>query len=120
MEEEELNLDEILNPENSDTETLVLKDNNLVSIKNQAEFLTNKDPDNSTNRICTSLFKRDRLAFLLQYSIAYVKDRKGLQKHVMRYPQIFATKAIQKENQERGRNKRKNNMRILAGSANCS
>ena len=96
-EEEELNLDEILNPENSETETLVLKDNNLVSIKNQVEFLTNKDPDKPTNRICTSLFKRDRLAFLLQYSIAYVKDRKGLQKHVMRYPQIFATKAIERK-----------------------
>lgn len=96
-EEEELNLDEILNPENSETETLVLKDNNLVSIKNQVEFLTNKDPDKPTNRICTSLFKRDRLAFLLQYSIAYVKDRKGLQKHVMRYPQLFATKAIERK-----------------------
>ncbi len=96
-EEEEFDLDEILNPENSETETLVLKDNNLVSIKNQVEFLTNKDPDKPTNRICTSLFKRDRLAFLLQYSIAYVKDRKGLQKHVMRYPQIFATKAIERK-----------------------
>ena len=96
-EEEELDLDEILNPENSETETLILKDNNLVSIKNQVEFLTNKDPNKPTNRICTSLFKRDRLAFLLQYSIAYVKDRKGLQKHVMRYPQIFATKAIERK-----------------------
>ena len=96
-EEDELDLDKILNPENDETETLVLKDNNLVSIKNQVEFLTNKDPNKPTNRICTSLFKRDRLAFLLQYSIAYVKDRKGLQKHVMRYPQIFATKAIERK-----------------------
>ena len=62
-EEEELNLDEILSPESSETETLILKDNNLVSIKSQVEFLTNKDPDKPTNRICTSLFKRDRLAF---------------------------------------------------------
>jgi len=31
---------------------------------------------------------------MLQYSIAYVKGRKGIEKHIMRYPQIFATKAI--------------------------
>ena len=96
-EEENLDLASILKPEDSEIETIVLKDNNLVSIKNQAEFLTNKDPNKPTNRISTSLFMRDRLAFLLQYSIAYVKDRKGLQKHVMRYPQIFATKAIEKK-----------------------
>ena len=96
-EEEKLDLDSILKPLDSNVETIVLKDTNLVSIKNQAEFLTNKDPDKPTNRICTSLFKRDRLAFILQYSIAYVKDRKGLQKHVMRYPQIFATKAIERK-----------------------
>ena len=96
-EEERLDLDTILEPLDSDVETFVLKDTNLVSIKNQAEFLTNKDPDKPTNRICTSLFKRDRLAFILQYSIAYVKDRKGLQKQVMRYPQLFATKAIEKK-----------------------
>lgn len=93
-EEETLDLDTILRPEDSDVETLVLKDNNLVSIKNQAEFITNKHPDKPTNRICTSLFKRDRLSFLLQYSLAYVKEKKGLQKHIMRYPQLFATKAI--------------------------
>lgn len=93
-EEEDLNLETILRPEDSEVETLVLKDNNLVSIKNQAEFITNKHPDKPTNRICTSLFKRDRLSFLLQYSLVYVKEKKGLQKHIMRYPQLFATKAI--------------------------
>jgi type I restriction enzyme R subunit len=31
----------------------------------------------------------------LQYAIAYVKESTGLQKHVMRYPQLFATKAIE-------------------------
>jgi type I restriction enzyme R subunit len=96
-EEEDLNLETILKPEDSEVETLVLKDNNLVSIKNQAEFTTNKHPDKPTNRICTSLFKRDRLAFILQYSLAYVKEKSGLQKHIMRYPQLFATKAIEKK-----------------------
>lgn len=96
-EEEKLDLATILKPEDAEIETFVLKDTNLVSIKNQPEFITNKHPDKPTNRICTSLFKRDRLAFILQYSIAYVKEKKGLQKHIMRYPQIFATKAIEQK-----------------------
>jgi len=99
-EEEELDLGTILKPEDADNEIAVLRDNNLVSIRNQAEFITNKNPDSPTNRICTSLFKRDRLAFILQYAIAYVKDKNGLQKHVMRYPQLFATKAIKNKLEE--------------------
>ncbi|MFY0627007.1 MAG: type I restriction endonuclease subunit R [Reichenbachiella sp.] len=99
-EEEVLSLEAILKPEDSEVETFVLKDNNLVSIKNQAEFITNKHPDKPTNRICTSLFKRDRLAFILQYSLAYVKEKSGLQKHIMRYPQMFATKAIEQKLEE--------------------
>lgn len=96
-EEEKLDLATILKPEDAEIETFVLKDTNLVSIKNQPEFITNKNPDKPTNRICTSLFKRDRLAFILQYSIAYVKEKNGLQKHIMRYPQLFATKAIEQK-----------------------
>ena len=99
-EEEELDLGTILKSEDADNEIAVLRDNNLVSIRNQAEFTTNKNHDSPTNRICTSLFKRDRLAFILQYAIAYVKDKNGLQKHVMRYPQLFATRAIENKLEE--------------------
>ena len=99
-EEDDLDLETILKPENPDIEVAILKDNNLVSIRNQAEFSTNKNPDSPTNRICTSLFKRDRLSFLLNYAIAYVKDKNGIQKHVMRYPQLFATKAIETKLEE--------------------
>ncbi len=63
-------------------------------IKHSPEFLTNKEPNRPTNRISTSLLSRERLAFLLQYGIAYVDEQSGLEKHIMRYPQIFATKAI--------------------------
>lgn len=98
--EEDLDLASILKPEDAETETFVLKDTNLVSIKNQAEFLTNKNPNKPTNRICTSLFKRDRLAFMLQYAIAYVKEKNGLSKQIMRYPQLFATKAIEQKLEE--------------------
>lgn len=96
-EEEEFTLSNILHPISDDLETDILKDNNLVSIKNSQEFITNKAPNTPTNRICTSLFQPQRLSFMLQYAIAYVKSEKGLEKHVMRYPQIFATKAIERK-----------------------
>ena len=94
-EEHEFDLSNILTENNDEIETEVLRDNNLLSIKNSPEFILNKDPKNPTNRICTSLLQRERLAFILQYGIAYVKEKKGLQKHIMRYPQLFATKAIE-------------------------
>jgi type I restriction enzyme R subunit len=96
-EEEELDLTQLLADEDDAIENDVLRDNNLNVIKHSPEFLTNKSPDSPTNRICTSLFSRDRLAFLLRFALAYVHESDGLQKHVMRYPQIFATKAIEKK-----------------------
>lgn len=94
-EEEKFDLDSILTPLDEEVEMTVLKDNNLVSIKSSPEFITNKNPNSPTHRICTSLFQRDRLSFILQYALVYVKEESGLQKHIMRYPQIFATKAIE-------------------------
>ena len=99
-EEDKFDLDKILSNVSDETETLILKDNNLVGIKNSPEFITNKKPDTPTNRICTSLFQRERLSFVLQYAIAYVKEKRGLQKHIMRYPQLFATKAIETKLEE--------------------
>ena len=93
-EEATFDLNSILRIVTDETETLILKDNNLVGIKQPNEFITNKNPDSPTNRICTSLFQRDRLAFFLRYGLAYVKTSSGLQKHIMRYPQMFAAKAI--------------------------
>ncbi|QGY40235.1 type I restriction endonuclease subunit R [Pseudodesulfovibrio cashew] len=96
-EEEDLNLYKLLADENDAVENEVLRDNNLNVIKHSPEFLSNKSPDTPTNRICTSLFTRDRLSFLLQYALTYVNEADGLHKHVMRYPQLFATKAIEKK-----------------------
>jgi len=95
-EEETFDLDSLLKPEDDTLETLVLKDNNLSSIKFSPEFITNKATNTPTNRIITSLFSKDRFAMLLKYAIAYVNEEKGLEKHIMRYPQIFATKAIER------------------------
>lgn len=96
-EEAELNLADLLADEDDAVENAVLRDNNLNVIKHSPEFISNKSPDTPTNRICTSLFSRDRLSFLLQYALVYVNEADGLHKHVMRYPQLFATKAIERK-----------------------
>lgn len=94
-EEETFDLDTLLIPENDALENSVLKDTNLSSIKHSPEFLTNKYPHSPTNRILTSLFSKDRFKMLLRYGLAYVKSGTGIEKHIMRYPQLFATKAIE-------------------------
>ncbi len=99
-EEKTFDLSALLSTVDDADETVVLKDNNLLSIKQSPEFSKNKSSDTPTNRICTSLFQRERLAFVLEFSLAYVKERAGLQKHIMRYPQMFATKAIEKKLEE--------------------
>jgi len=93
--EEKFDLATLLKAEDDDLENLVLKDNNLSAIKHSPEFITNKEPNSPTNRILTSLFSKDRFAMILRYTIAYVNEEKGLEKHIMRYPQLFATKAIE-------------------------
>ena len=60
-EEEQFDLSKLLTPENDEVENIVLKDNNLVGIKNSDEFLTNKNPDSPISRIFNSLFMKDRL-----------------------------------------------------------
>lgn len=74
-----------------------LKYNNLEVIRSNPEFQTKKHPERPTNRICTSLVSRDRLAFILRYALAYVPETDGLQKHIMRYPKLFATKTIERK-----------------------
>lgn len=100
-EEEFFNLNTILLPENEALENVVLKDNHLTAIKYANEFATNKHYDTPTNRILTSLVNKERLAFMLKFALAYVEEEKDgksdLQKHIMRYPQLFATKAISRK-----------------------
>lgn len=97
-EEENLNLSVLLAEHNDDTENLVLKDNNVEVLKHNPEFQTNKHYHTPTNRVLTSLLSKERLAFVLNYAIAYVEEEneggKAIHKHIMRYPQMFATKAI--------------------------
>jgi len=86
-------------------EEFILKDTNLTSIKQTKEFGTNCEPDTPTNQILTSMLSRSRIAFLLQYGITYAEETKGIEKHIMRYPQLFATFAIEeqlKQGEKRG------------------
>ena len=91
-------------------ENEILKDNNYVSIKGTSEYATNKASTTPTNRLMTSLFHKSRILKILKYGIAYVEktDDSGItyiQKHIMRYQQLFATFAIENklnENVKRG------------------
>jgi len=83
------------NLEDSDVDA-VLKDTNNVVIKSSPEFAENLNPVSPTNRILTSLFSKQRLRDFLFYGIAYVHRDTGWEKHIIRYPQFFATKAIEK------------------------
>jgi type I restriction enzyme, R subunit len=100
-EEENLNLTTLLADLDSDTEDAILKDNNVEVLKHSPEFQTNKHYHTPTNRLLTSLLNKDRLAFVLNYTITYVEEEIGgikeIQKHIMRYPQMFATKAIEQK-----------------------
>lgn len=100
-EEENLNLTQLLSHESELIENQILKDNNLTVIKHSPEFALNKHYSTPTNRILTSLLSKKRLAFILRYAITYVEEEKSgkktLQKHIMRYPQLFATKAIEQK-----------------------
>lgn len=91
------NLLQVLAPLEEKVQDFLLADTNHHTLKSSPEFETNKNPDSATNRILTSLLSKARLAFMLRYSLAYVKETSGLQKHIMRYPQIFATKAIEEK-----------------------
>lgn len=94
-EEQTLILSEFSKPLDEQKELEILKDNNKETLRSSNEYQLNKNELRPTNRICTSLLSKDRLAFILRYALTYVEETQGLEKHIMRYPQIFATKAIE-------------------------
>ena len=77
----------------------VLEDMKRFALKSQPEFTTNLQPDTPCNTFLSSLYQKERLLFMLRFGLVYVEEesKEGqiqLQKHVMRYPQYFATRAI--------------------------
>lgn len=87
--------------EDSEIEKQILLDNNIVSILGTTEYNTAKEFNSPTNRVLTSLFSKQRFKTILKYGFAYVNslDKIGnrIEKHIMRYPQLFATLAIEKK-----------------------
>ena len=81
----------------------ILSHRNCIPIKEDAEYKTNTNPNTPTNRIITSMLSRERFLFILRYAFAYV-DRtieladgtkaETLEKHIMRYQQLFASFAL--------------------------
>lgn len=101
-EEDEAGMAMLLADRNPETEQFILKDNNLASYYSAPEYEPSIAPDTPANRIVTSLFLPERFLFLLRYGIAYVErtteeGTKTIEKHVMRYPQLFATFALRKK-----------------------
>ncbi|WP_247917836.1 DEAD/DEAH box helicase family protein [Streptococcus oralis] len=78
----------------------VLDDMNHFALKSQPEFKTNLNPNTPCNAFLSSLYQKGRLLFMLRFGLVYVEEESKdgqmqLQKHVMRYPQYFATRAIE-------------------------
>ena len=91
-------------PINPAVEKQILSDFNVQVLHHAPEYQTNLSPTTPTNRVLTSMCSPERLLYIIRYGIAYIyeqkEDRETLQlvtreeKHIMRYPQLFASQAI--------------------------
>lgn len=83
-----------------------------------AEFATNMLDTSPCNRFITSFYDKERFMYMLHYGIMFLTEIKKIhndttnkdeeipikQKHIMRYPQFFATRAIIKRLGEKDKN----------------
>lgn len=83
----------------------VCRHRNCQALPSLPEFTTNCKIDTPTNRILTAMLCKERILFLLRYGFAYVErtvelengeKTTELQKHIMRYQQMFASLAIRR------------------------
>lgn len=99
-EEREVDFLNSIEPLREEQIDFVLEDVKRFALKSQPEFTTNLQPDTPCNTFLSSLYQKKRLLFMLRFGLVYVEEesKEGqiqLQKHVMRYPQYFATRAIE-------------------------
>lgn len=76
----------------------------LESTYDTDEFTSNNKVDSPCNKFITSVYDKERFLYLLKYGILYLKGTVP-EKHIMRYPQFFATRALTKRldnDQKRG------------------
>ena len=78
----------------------VLRDTKLVGYDHTPEFATSIAPERPAARHAVSLLSRERFWFMLRFGIAFVERLKDgvlhLEKHIMRYPQLFASLRLRK------------------------
>ncbi|MDE5886329.1 MAG: HsdR family type I site-specific deoxyribonuclease [Muribaculaceae bacterium] len=95
-----------LHPLDEETEAKILSHRNCIPIKNLPEYTTNQSKNTPTNSILTSMLSFERFLFLLRYGFAYVNrtielpdgtKTTQLEKHIMRYQQLFASLSIRKK-----------------------
>ena len=88
-----------------EVEKALLEEFNVQVYKSSDEYKKNKRITTPTNKILTSMCEPSRLLYILKYGIAYVHAQKKLddgsvtvelQKHIMRYQQLFASLAVTK------------------------
>lgn len=72
---------------------LLLDNGYSQSVMDTDEYKTNIAINTPCNSFITSMFIKERLLFILRYGILFVDDDIK-QKHIMRYPQFFASRAI--------------------------
>ena len=99
-EEREVDFLHSIGPLTDEQIDFVLEDMKRFALKSQPEFTTNLNHDTPCNAFLSSLYTKERLLFLLRFGLVYVEEgskdgQMQLQKHVMRYPQYFATRAIE-------------------------
>lgn len=74
----------------------VLKDNHYSPAEaDTAEFQTNLDMNTPCNRFVTSMFEKERILYIIHYGMMFVNSAVP-EKHIMRYPQFFAARALTK------------------------
>lgn len=86
-----------------DTIKYILKDNHYSPNESDTpEFQTNLDLNTPCNRFITSLFEKERILYFIRYGLTYVNNVVP-EKHIMRYPQFFASKALVKRLENGGK-----------------
>ena len=85
----------LLEDDNDIIEDLLIDNGYSPDVMDTLEYKTNIAINTPCNSFITSIFEKSRLLYLLQYGIVYV-DEDIVKKHIMRYPQFFASQAILK------------------------
>lgn len=94
--------------EREQIEQILKEENYDVSEIDSPEFQTNLDVMSPCNKFITSFYDKERFMYYLRYGIMYLVENKKIkdpltqkeeeipvpQKHIMRYPQFFATRKI--------------------------